>query len=178
MESTQHPPFMRLAIAAILLSAATGCASKKHIQLPPSALSPSLLESYSLDELLIHHEGLRLKPYTDAVGKLTVGVGRNLEDTGITREEALILLENDIQRASRQLDQSLPWWKSLSKTRQKVLVSMVFNLGMSRLLGFRDMLAALQDGDYSAAADHMLASKWASQVGVRAVELAYMMENG
>lgn len=165
-------------LLAIALGAAAGCASKKHIALPASSPAPSVLESYSLDELLIYHEGLRLKPYWDASNKLTIGVGRNLDDNGITKDEALVLLRNDIERASRQLDEKLPWWRSLSDTRQKVLVSMVFNVGISKLLGFKDMLSALEDGDFSAAAEHMLASKWASQVGNRAVELAYMMENG
>lgn len=178
MKTRLTPRFMPLLLAFLALLAVSGCASKKHVQLPPSALAPSALESYDIDELLIYHEGLRLRPYRDAGSKLTIGVGRNLDDSGITKEEALVLLKNDIKRASNELDQKLPWWKSLSGTRQKVLISMVFNLGISGLLKFHGMLAALQDGDYSGAAEHMLASKWASQVGTRAFELAYMMENG
>lgn len=163
-------------IAAVF--AASGCARTPHVKLPSSALPASTLESYTVDELLIYHEGLRLKPYTDAGNKLTIGVGRNLEDSGITRDEALLLLHNDIDRVTNALDQKLPWWKSLSDVRKKVLISMAFNLGVGGLLKFSGMLSALQDGDYSTAAEHMLASKWASQVGTRAIELAYMMENG
>ncbi|RYU58433.1 lysozyme [Methylolobus aquaticus] len=137
-----------------------------------------MLESYTLEELLIHHEGLRLKPYLDSANKLTIGVGRNLADTGITEQEARYLLQNDVQRASRELDEKLPWWRELSETRRKVMISMVFNLGMTRLLDFHDMLSAAQEGDYSAAAKHMLDSRWAGQVGRRATELAYLMENG
>jgi lysozyme len=165
-----------LLVAALALAACGG--NKKHVQLPPSSPQASALEAYSLDDLLIYHEGLRLKPYTDVGNRLTIGVGRNLADNGISKEEAMLLLHNDIQRASQALDEKLPWWRSLSETRQKVMVSMVFNLGIKGLLGFHDMLAAAEDGDFSAAAQHMLASRWASQVGNRAVELAYMMENG
>lgn len=162
----------------VLLSMLSGCASKKHVALPRSSPSSSALESYNIDELLIYHEGLRLKPYVDAGNRLTIGVGRNLDDAGISKEEALLLLHNDIKRVSRELDERLPWWRSLSDTRQKVLISMAFNLGISRLMGFQNMLASLQEGDFAAAAGHMLDSRWASQVGNRALELAYMMENG
>lgn len=163
----------------LALAALAGCGGgNRHVAPPPSSLSASQLEAFSIDELLIRHEGLRLKPYADAGNRLTIGVGRNLDDSGITREEAMLLLHNDIERVSRELDQKLPWWRGLSETRQKVLVSMAFNLGMPKLLGFRNMLAALEEGDFSAAAGHMLASRWAGQVGSRAAELAYMMENG
>lgn len=165
-------------LSTLLLSTLSACASRKHIQLPASSPSASVLESYSIEDLLIYHEGLRLKPYTDIGNKLTIGVGRNLEDSGISKEEAMMLLHNDIKRVSAQLDENIPWWRSLSDTRQKVLISMAFNLGLTGLLGFHDMLSSLQEGDYSTAATHMLNSRWASQVGNRAMELAYMMENG
>lgn len=152
------------------------CAHKKTRATLPH--QQSNLESYSLDDLLIQHEGLQLKPYMDSSNKLTIGVGRNLDDTGISRDEALLLLHNDINRVETGLDKTIPWWRNLSENRQKVLVSMAFNLGLDGLMRFNRMLAALQDGDYSAAAEEMLASKWAAQVGVRAVELADMMENG
>ena len=180
MNSRRHPLplILLLPAAACALLGMPGCAGQRHVQLPASALSAAQLEAYSVDELLIHHEGLRLRPYRDAANKLTIGVGRNLDDVGLSKDEAMLLLRNDIRRAAAALDEKLPWWKSLSEARQKVLVSMAFNLGVGGLLGFQGMLAALRDGDYAAAADHMLASKWASQVGTRAVELAYMMENG
>lgn len=165
-------------VSLILLFDISGCASKKHIKLPASALPTSSLQSYSLDELLIHHEGLRLKPYMDSGNTLTIGVGRNLDELGISKEEALLLLHNDIARITNELDENLPWWRSLSDARKKVLISMAFNLGISKLLSFNQMLSALESGDYSAAAEQMLSSKWASQVGNRALELAYMMENG
>ncbi len=169
------PKFTILLFVSLSISA---CAHKKaHTGLRPAA-APSPYSSYSVDELLIQHEGLQLRPYMDASNKLTIGVGRNLDDTGITKDEALLLLHNDIDRVSKQLDVSLPWWRSLSVARQNVLISMAFNLGVQGLLGFTRMLSYLQDGDYSSAAEEMLSSKWATQVGNRAVELAGMMENG
>ena len=134
--------------------------------------------SESLTETLIRHEGLRLRPYTDSVGKLTIGVGRNLDDLGISREEALLLLEHDIARARTELLRCYPWVEQLNPVRQNTLVNMVFNLGLPAFSGFRKMLAALQDGDFQLAAKEMLDSRWASQVHGRANELAEWIERG
>lgn len=131
-----------------------------------------------LREQLIIDEGLRLKPYKDSVGKLTIGVGRNLDDRGISMHEAMFLLDNDIEAVEDDLDQRLPWWRGLSDARQLVIANMCFNLGICRLLGFKNTLAAIKSGDYAAAADGMLASKWAGQVGKRAHRLAKMMREG
>lgn len=124
--------------------------------------------------MLIRHEGLRLKPYTDTVGKTTIGVGRNLTDIGITQLEAMQLLTNDIDRVQKEAV-SLPWFKSLSVVRQDVVLDMIFNLGLSKLLGFKDMCAALANGNFERASKEMLSSAWAAQVGPRAQELAQMM---
>ncbi|HYF56553.1 MAG TPA: glycoside hydrolase family protein [Salinarimonas sp.] len=132
----------------------------------------------NLTQQLIRHEGLRLKPYRDTEGKLTVGVGRNLDDRGISESEALYLLANDIAIAEKDLDRNAPWWRQLSGPRRQALLNMVFNLGWPRLSGFRSMLAALQTGDYEVAAKEMLDSKWAAQVGNRAKELAGMVRSG
>lgn len=132
----------------------------------------------ALQQQLIAHEGLVLRPYKDSVGKLTIGVGRNLDDVGISRSEALTLLENDIARACKDLDTNLPWWRQLSDTRQQVLADMCFNLGIRRLQGFRKALEAMRAGAWYEAADQMLDSTWASQVGSRAIRLADMMRSG
>ena len=132
----------------------------------------------ALTSQLIAHEGLRLKPYTDTTGHLTIGVGRNLSDVGITRDEALDLLEADIERAMGQLFIRWPWAEHLDSVRQRVLIDMVFNLGADGLSKFPRMLAAARSGDYETAAAEMLASKWATQVGQRASRLAQMMRTG
>jgi lysozyme len=137
-----------------------------------------LVNLQRLWEQLVHHEGLRLKPYRCSAGKLTIGVGRNLEDVGLTEEEALLLLGNDISRVITELDQNIPAFSSLDEIRKRVLVDMGFNLGINRLMKFRRMLAALEAGDWSQAAVEMMDSRWARQVGSRAERLKLMMETG
>lgn len=132
----------------------------------------------ALKTQLIKHEGLRFKPYLDSVGVLTIGVGRNLHDKGISKAEALHLLDNDILGTLADLDAKLPWWRDMAEARQLVLADMAFNLGITRLLTFKNALAAMKAGDYPAAADGMLASLWAQQVGTRAHTLAKMMRDG
>ena len=138
------------------------------------------MTSEELDKLrqeLIRDEGLRLMPYTDTVGKLTIGVGRNLTDKGISHDEALLLLDSDIKEHLKLLDDNLEWWRSMSENRQRVLANMAFNMG-SKLLSFTNTLAAMKRGDYEAAAEGMAQSKWAAQVGPRAARLALMMKEG
>jgi len=129
-----------------------------------------------LKQQLVQHEGLRLKPYKDTVGRLTIGVGRNLDDVGISEAEAMFLLESDIASVTADLNRVFPWWQDMTENRQLVLADMVFNLGISRFLGFKDTLAAMQEGRYDDAAKAMLDSKWAKQVGRRAITLANMMK--
>lgn len=120
-------------------------------------------------------EALRLKPYTDTKGKLTIGFGRNLTDVGISAPEANELCFNDVTVAVAALDHALAWWRTLSEDRQQVIANMTFNMGIERLLGFHLMLAALKSGDYATAADEMLKSEWAAEVGARAQRLAIRM---
>lgn len=131
---------------------------------------------------LILHEGIRFKPYRDSVGKLTIGIGRNLDDKGITREEALYLFENDVKEKTAELDRYLPWWRKLDEVRQRVLLDMCFNMGIGDerrgLRSFKNTLSAIEDGLYEEAADLMLKSKWAKQVKGRARRLARMMRTG
>ena len=133
-----------------------------------------------LREMLIRHEGMRLKPYRCPAGKLTIGVGRNLEDVGISEDEAFYLLDNDIRRAEATAAECAGrhgvLWEGLPEDARLVLLNMAFNLGY-RLGGFRKMFAALRKGDYEDAAREMLDSRWARQVGQRAIELAEIMKN-
>ena len=124
---------------------------------------------------LIRDEGLRLKPYRDTVGKLTIGIGRNLDDVGISEHEAIAMLNSDIERTWADLDRIAPWWQGLDDVRKRVLLNMAFNLGIGGLAKFKNTLAAVKEGRYADAADEMLASKWANQVGDRATRLAAMM---
>lgn len=131
-----------------------------------------------LERELIIDEGKRNKVYKDSLGIETIGVGRNLKDRGLSDEEIAFLLRNDIALVCDELDRELPWWRQMSDARQRVLANMCFNLGMSRLLGFKNTLEAMKAGRYKDAAAGMLASKWAGQVGDRAKRLAEMMERG
>lgn len=124
-----------------------------------------------VDELT-RHEGFRSKPYLCAAGKMTIGIGRNLEDNGITEDEARYLALNDVSAVVQELTLAGDWWLGAPEPCREVLVNMGFNLGVPRLLGFRKMLAAMRAGKWETAADEMLDSLWANQVGPRAVELA------
>lgn len=141
--------------------------------------------TYDLDQLsvmLFEEEGLRLFPYVDTVGKTTIGIGRNLTDTGISEAEAGFLLHNDIDRTERALDGALPWWRALDPVRQLVLLDMAFNMGLGHegkgLLSFRNTLRAMRERRWSDAAAGMEASKWARQTGRRARRLTAMMRSG
>lgn len=123
-------------------------------------------------------EGRKKRVYTDTVGKLTAGVGRNISDRDFMNDEIDLMLENDIDLIVGQLDKHLPWWCEMNDARQNVLANMTFNLGISRLLGFKNTLAAMKAGRYDAAAKGMLDSLWARQVGDRAKRLAAVMRTG
>lgn len=127
---------------------------------------------------LVRDEGLRLKPYVDTVGKLSIGIGRNLDDVGITKAEAYMLAAGDIDGVERDLDRSLPWWRDLSEPRQRAVANLCFNLGISRLLGFKKALAALKAGDYERSADEFLDSLWARQVKARATRVTDLIRRG
>jgi lysozyme len=126
---------------------------------------------------LIEHEGFRLRVYFDSVGIATIGVGRNLVDKGLSKHEALYLLDNDIHECIADLV-TFPWFDALDPVRQRVLIDLRFNLGPRRFRKFRNTLAAIEEGRYGDAADGMLASKWAEQVKGRAIRLARMMRLG
>ena len=127
---------------------------------------------------LEHHEGMRPKPYRCSSGRLTIGIGRNLDDVGISTTEAMFLLENDIKKATKGARALFSTFDALDDVRQRVLVDMCFNLGESRLAKFQNMRMAVDDGDFSQAADEMLNSRWAKQVKGRAPRLAEMMRTG
>lgn len=117
----------------------------------------------ALVDQLLDHEGLRLRVYKDSLGIETIGVGRNLRDRGITKDEALYLLENDINECVYDLS-SFGWFVHMDPIRQRAVVDLRFNLGPSKLRAFRKMLAALDVYDYETASAELLDSHWARQV--------------
>lgn len=135
-----------------------------------------------LKGMLIEEEGLRLKPYKDSVGKLTIGVGRNLADRGINQDEAFMMLDRDMNEHYAELLTHLPWVAKLDEVRQRVLADMAFNMGIGNerrgLLSFSTTLRLIENDDYETAADNMLRSDWAQQTGRRARRLSAMMRDG
>jgi len=151
-----------------------------------------------IDKLIVH-EGLVLTVYQDSLGIDTIGIGRNLEDRGISKEEldymdipsmgvvyehgiteadARYLAENDVQIVEEELVRAHPCVDKLDSVRQLVLMDMAFNMGVPRLLKFKNMWNAIHNEDFPNAAKEMLDSRWANQVKSRAVKLANAMHNG
>lgn len=143
-----------------------------------SARATDPAEDAALLAQLKAHEGLRLKPYRDTVGKLTIGIGRNLDDVGLREEEAVCLFFGDLRDVEEALDKRLPWWRELDGPRRAVLLDMGFNLGVDGLLAFQTTLAHAKARRFAEAASQMLRSKWAGQVGRRALTLSRMMRTG
>lgn len=133
----------------------------------------------AIKHILTQDEGKRLKPYVDTVGKVSIGIGRNLSDVGISEQECDILFENDLERAIKTFQDNFPaLGTQLVDARRLVMICMIFNMGINRFLGFKKLIDAIQRRDYAAAADEMLDSTWAKQVGDRAVRLAQIMNTG
>lgn len=124
------------------------------------------------------HEGLRLKPYYDTVGKLTIGYGRNLTDDGLTADEAATLLSNDIQSCVREA-QTQNWWPYVENDDawSRAMVELLFNMGAGGVAGFQVMLACLKAGDGTGAGNALLNSTYARQVGQRAKDIADLFKS-
>ena len=122
-------------------------------------------------------EGSRSYPYECTAGKLTIGVGRNLEAKGLSDDEIQYLLDNDIADTIEGAE-TLPYWENLCGVRQLVVADMIFNLGLKRFKGFVNTNKYLLAGDYAHAADEMVDSKWYRQTGRRAIRLVAAMRTG
>jgi lysozyme len=131
-----------------------------------------------LYDILREEEGLELKPYEDTEGVFTIGYGRNLRDKGISKEEAKVLLANDIAESVTIARSLFPEWAGHSSARQVVLAAMVFQMGRAGVAAFQEMRKALMSGNYEVAADEMLDSKWARQTPARANRMADIMRAG
>ena len=148
---------------------------------------------------LIAHEGLRLQVYKDTLGIDTIGIGRNLEDRGITQEEldwmdipsmdavyeygiseadAMYLAQNDVQIVEEELLRAHPCVEDLDAVRQLVLMDMAFNMGVPRLRKFTKMWNAVHENKFDIAAKEMLDSRWAIQVKSRSTKLSHAMHHG
>ena len=131
-----------------------------------------------LIETLRRHEGVKNTLYKCTSDKWTIGVGRNLEDVGLSEEEIDMLLLNDIKRTKELMDDYIPWHNDLDEVRQEALINFVFNVGIGTTIKFKNAMAALEAHDYDTAAIEMLDSNWAKQVGSRAEEVTQMIKTG
>ena len=140
-----------------------------------------LLSSMDLEILfdqLKDFEGLELKPYRCTSNKLTIGLGRNLEDNGITEEEAYYLATNDLDSLMDELDRKIPWWDDLNDPRKRALLNLAYNVGTPTLMKFKKTLEHLKNGLYTEASEEVLQSRWADQVGRRATFISEVFKTG
>jgi lysozyme len=131
-----------------------------------------------LRDLIVGEESYRQFPYNDTTGHVTIGIGRNLTDRGVSFEESLQMLDNDVIYFTHRLDLNLDFFKDLNAARQMVLISMCFNLGLLGLLGFKKMIASLEQKDYNEASKEILNSKASEETGKRYEILAEIMRTG
>ena len=121
-----------------------------------------------IKQMLLKHEGMRTFPYKCSEGKLTIGVGKNLEANGITEEEAMYLLDNDIKRVTDNLDKMWPVWRQLPPKAQMVSIDATFQMGISGWMNFRHTRALMEMGCFLEASEEILRSKYAIQTPNRA----------
>ncbi|MCB9610191.1 MAG: glycoside hydrolase family protein [Polyangiaceae bacterium] len=147
-----------------------------------------------MEEELIRYlrfnEGVRLSVYNDQLGIPTIGVGFNLDradarqcitelgfdydavragSQSLSNAAVNELLEQDVAAVLRAAPGLVPNFADLGPARQIVVADMIFNLGPTRFAGFRRTIAAIQAGDWGAAAAEMRNSVWFNQVGPRGV---------
>jgi lysozyme len=126
-------------------------------------------------------EGEILTGYQDHLGFLTIGVGRLIDKRkggGITPDESAYLLNNDIDKRQADLLRTIPWVATLDPVRFGALMNMAFQMGVDGLLGFKNTLALIREGDYATAADNMLQSLWAQQTPERAKRISDQIRTG
>lgn len=132
-------------------------------------------------DMLKRHEGVMHYVYDDHLGYATIGVGRCIEKNvglGLSHDEIEYLLQNDVKRCIEELDANFPWYRNLCEARRDAMINLCFNLGLPRLKKFVKALAAMEAGNYEEAAVEFLDSRWAKQVGSRALEVTHMIRSG
>ena len=154
-----------------------------------------MIDDATVIQRLMLNEGCRNKAYYCPAGKLTIGIGRNLDDNPLTEEEiavighncrgkcitneqAAYLCRNNIAQVKAQLNKELPWWRDLCVDRQFVMIDLCFNMGIKKLLTFQKTLNSIATGYYIKAGEQLMQSKYAKQVGVRARRNSYALKTG
>jgi lysozyme len=133
-----------------------------------------------LRDLIKRHEGVETHCYKDHLGLETIGVGRCIAPSslGLSEDEIDYLLDNDIERCILELSNALPFFRTLDEVRKEALIDLCFNLGLTRLMGFKKALAAIEAGLWETAKVELLDSRWAVQVGARSEEISEMIRSG
>ena len=139
--------------------------------------SPDYVALTVAEGLIRKHEGVRYKPYRCTAGKLTIGVGRNLDDVGVLRDEVELMLANDIAACSTDLS-TFYWWSALTPNRKAALLDLRFCVGPGGFRAFRKMIAAIESQDWAEAGRQILDSKFAKQTGQRARDLSDILRDG
>ena len=122
------------------------------------------------------HEGYSNKLYKCTAGKWTIGWGRNIEDKGISIDEAELMFKNDIYDAIRDLMKIFPDLPEMEENIRIVLVDMMFNLGYNKFSEFKKFIEAVKQGDRGAAKREMVDSAWFKQVGNRGKRLLVLLD--
>ena len=135
------------------------------------------MDTVKLRGMLVLHEGKKSKPYMDTVGKITIGIGRNLTDVGVSEATISQMFNEDLSKTLTFLTTRCPWWLALDDVRQRAIADMTFNL-MGKILDFKRMIAALEAKDWTKASNELLNSTFATQTGKRAKTLAHMILTG
>jgi lysozyme len=131
-----------------------------------------------LRNLLIRHEGKRSMPYRCTMGRLTIGVGHNLEARPLSDLVQMMILDEDIDWTLKACVDAFAWFNSVDMVRQDVVVDMAFQIGIEGLKEFKNFCAAMSAQNYEKAAEEMMSSRWAKQTPNRALELQTMMRSG
>jgi len=132
----------------------------------------------NLMDMIKKHEGFRSKPYICTAGKMTIGYGRNIEDIGISEQEATFLIKNDINRSIIELEFIFSDFNTFSENRQNALIDMIFNLGSNRFNSFKKMIKAINKNDWNEASIQAENSKWHNQVKNRALTIERLLKHG
>jgi lysozyme len=126
--------------------------------------------------LIEEHEGRRPKPYKCTAGKTSIGIGRNLDDVGLSDEEIDLLFANDLKRAQDAANK-YPWFAGLSEVRKAAVLDLLFNMGPTRFAGFRKFIDAMANKQFARAAAELKDSRWFTQVGRRGPRIVSMIRS-
>ena len=132
-------------------------------------------------EMLRKHEGVETHAYKCTAEKTTIGVGRNIDPNGgigLSNDEIDYLLANDVKRVNDELLGAFGWYKTLGTERKDAMIDMCFNMGLPRLMQFKKALGAMSAKNYDSAAVEFLDSRWAKQVGQRAISITDIIRSG